>query len=96
MLKFIKVAGNSLFPDYREGDYVMVITYPFFLFKLGDTIIFQHPEYGKLIKNIEQLDSDKIHVVGIHPDSIDSRRFGPIDRSSVIGKVIWHIKNPAR
>jgi phage repressor protein C with HTH and peptisase S24 domain len=96
MLKLIKVTGSSLFPEYQEGDYVMIITCPFFIFKQGDTIVFQHPEHGKMIKNIERLDSDKIHVVGIHPDSIDSRRFGPIYRRSVIGKVIWQIKKPAR
>lgn len=94
MLKFIKVTGNSLYPEYREGDYVMIITIPFFPFKQGDTIVFQHPTYGKMIKKIERIESDKIQVKGTHPDSVDSRRFGPIDRKSVLGKVIVHIKRP--
>jgi phage repressor protein C with HTH and peptisase S24 domain len=92
MLKFIKVTGNSLYPEYREGDYVMILTLPFLSFKRGDTIVFQHPNYGEMIKTIDRIDSDKIQVIGTHPSSIDSRRFGPIDRNSVLGKVIWHIK----
>jgi phage repressor protein C with HTH and peptisase S24 domain len=94
MLKLIKVVGSSLYPEYREGDYVMVITVPFFRFKKGDTIIFQHPTHGRMIKNIDRIESDKIQVKGTHPDTIDSRRFGPIDRDTVLGKVIWHIKRP--
>ena len=95
MLKFVKVSGNSLEPEYREGDYVMVITFPFFHFKRGDTVVFHHPNYGMMIKKIERVDSDKIYVVGIHTDSIDSRQFGPINPKSVVGKVIWQIKKPA-
>ena len=94
MLKLIKVTGNSLYPDYREGDYVMVVTVPFFPFKGGDTIVFRHPTYGTMIKKITRVDLDGIHVVGSHPDSIDSRRFGSIQRRDVVGKVIWHIRKP--
>lgn len=94
MLKFIKVKGDSLSPDYQEGDYVMILTYPFFLFKRGDTIVFRHSDYGRMIKKIDRRDRDSIYVVGTHPNSIDSRRFGPIDRGAVAGKVIWHIKKP--
>jgi len=72
----------------------MVITVPFFPFKQGDAIVFRHPVHGIMIKNIKQVESDKILVEGLHPNSIDSRQFGLIDRGIVIGKVIWHIKRP--
>ena len=96
MFKFIKVTGNSLYPEYREGDYVMIITIPFFQFKNGDTIVFQHPTYGRMIKIIERIESDKFIVIGSHPGSIDSRQFGSIDREAILGKVIWHIKRPGK
>ena len=92
MFKFIKVTGKSLYPEYQEGDYVMIITFPFFPFKRGDTVIFNHPKFGRMIKVISRIDSDKIHVIGIHPGSIDSRQFGPICREDITGKVIWHIR----
>jgi len=92
MFKFIKVTGDSLSPSYNEGDYVILITYPLFSFKRGDTIVFRHPEYGTMIKDIDSLDSDKIQVIGTHPHSVDSRQFGPINQSEVVGKVILHFK----
>ena len=92
MLKFIKVTGRSLSPEYQEGDYVMVVTFPFFPFKRGSTIVFQHPDYGVMIKKIETISEDGIHVTGSHPDSVDSRRFGPVNREAVMGVVVWHIR----
>jgi nickel-type superoxide dismutase maturation protease len=94
MLKLIKVTGKSLYPDYREGDYVMVVTLPFLSFKTGDAIVFRHPTYGTMMKKITRVDSSGLYVVGNHPDSIDSRRFGPVQRREVVGKVIWHIQKP--
>lgn len=94
MLKFIKVTGNSLSPDYREGDYVMILTVPFLFFKRGNTIVFQHSEYDLMIKKIDRIQADGIYVIGSHPNSIDSRQFGPVDRRKIIGVVVWHIKKP--
>ena len=42
MLKFIKVSGKSLLPEYREGDFVLVAKIPFFLrhIRQGDIVVF--------------------------------------------------------
>ena len=96
MFGILKVTGDSLAPDYREGDFVLVVKIPFLLKRLGrgDTIVFKHPDYGILIKRIDSLDTDggEIYVTGTQPNSVDSRRFGPIRYRDVMGKVIWHIR----
>jgi signal peptidase I len=98
MFGLFKVTGNSLSPDYQEGDFVLLLKIPFFLnrVKEGDIIVFKHPYYGDMIKKIERFSPDKeqIYVIGTHPDSADSRKFGPILRMDLIGKVIWHIRRP--
>jgi nickel-type superoxide dismutase maturation protease len=100
MLRVIKVTGDSLSPEYREGDYVVVATIPFFLnrIQVGDVIVFRQPTYGTLIKKVAQVerDGDQIFVVGAHPNSVDSRQFGPIARQALIGRVIWHIPKSTR
>lgn len=100
MLRVIKVTGDSLSPDYREGDYVVITTIPFFLNRIqaGDVIVFQQPTFGTLIKKVAQVESagDRFYVVGAHPGSVDSRRFGPVYRQALIGRVIWHIPRPTR
>jgi signal peptidase I len=98
MLRLFKVKENSLVPQFREGDFVIIAKIPLLWFKLrpGDTVVFRHSEYGTMIKKIKYLTPDgrSLFVIGSHPDSIDSRHFGLIPCRDVIGKVIWHVRKP--
>lgn len=94
MLALIKVTGNSMLPVYNEGDFVVITKIPLFLHCLqkGDVIVFTRNPYGILIKQIEQIISpDEIYVTGTHGDRLDSHRIGPINKGSIIGRVILHI-----
>jgi signal peptidase I len=94
MLRLLKITGDSLTPEFQEGDFVLVSKIPFFFSspKTGDIIAFHQPGYGLLIKRIQSIERDgRIEVIGSHPESIDSRIFGPILKKEICGKVIWHI-----
>jgi len=61
----------------------------------GDIIVFNHDNYGTLIKIIESvLPGGEFFVRGTQENSLNSRRLGYIPRSAVKGKVIWHIRKP--
>jgi hypothetical protein len=81
-------------PDFREGDFVILATAPFFLkrINIGDIIIFDHKVYGTLIKRIASFDPEtaEAYVEGIRPDSLDSHRLGTIRHDAIRGKVIAH------
>ena len=98
MFKIHKVTGNSMSPDFQEGDFVVLTTLPFILkrLKIGDIIIFEHKLYGTLIKRIASFDPEtaEAYVEGTHPDSLDSRRLGTIRREAIRGKVIAHFSKP--
>ena len=105
MIKIIKVTGNSLAPEFREGDFVVLATFAprvlrkrFFFtpLKPGDVIVFRHEDHGTMIKKFDHYegDQDHLYVTGTHPLSVDSSQFGPIGKEELIGKVIWHIPRP--
>ena len=98
MLKIIKVTGESLSPLFLPGDYVLIKKYTFLLGSIseGDIVVFTHPSYGLMIKEIHWVNSElqQIHVKGSHPLSVDSSKIGPIASADILGKVIWHIKKP--
>ena len=98
MISVIKVTGNSLWPLYREGDFVIISKIPFTLnrIKNGDIIVFKHDIHGTLIKQVEGIsgEGDKLYVTGTQANSVDSRQFGEIDKASIIGKVVMHVRNP--
>jgi signal peptidase I len=98
MIKVLKVTGDSLAPDYQEGDFVVALKIPF-LFKSitpGDTVVFRNAVYGTMIKRVERIDptSGDLYVLGTHPNSVDSRQFGALGQADLVGKVIWHIRKP--
>jgi len=95
MLKLLKITGDSLTPEYQNGDFVIISKIPFLFAppSPGDVIAFRQVGYGLLIKRIEGVTQyGEVNVIGSHPESIDSRVFGPIRRESILGKVIWHIQ----
>jgi signal peptidase I len=100
MLRFIKILGNSLLPEYQEGDFVLVGKMPLFLHsvKRGDVIVYRHPLYGTMIKKVDRVmpDENQIYVVGTDENSVDSRQLGAVRKDALIGRVIWHIRRPFR
>jgi signal peptidase I len=95
MVRLLKVTGDSLGPEYQEGDFVLISKIPFYLIppSPGDVIAFNQPGYGLLIKRIQNIAPDGgVNVIGNHPESIDSRVFGSVRRMDILGKVIWHIR----
>jgi len=96
MLKLLRVAGDSMAPDFQEGDFVLVSKIPFLFRRLrpGDVIVFRHPNYGTLIKTVAALGPapDEVLVTGIAPASVDSRKLGAIPLRAITGKVIWHAR----
>ena len=95
MLKLLKITGDSLTPDYQNGDFVIISKIPFLFTppSPGDIIAFRQPGYGQMIKRIQQITPDgEVNVIGSHPESIDSREFGPVRKETILGKVIWHIR----
>ena len=99
MFRLLKVTGDSLSPLYKEGDFVVITTLPFFLRRLrqGDIIVFQHGLYGTLIKIVDRFlpEEDAVYVIGTSEESLDSRRLGPISRAALKGRVLWHIARPS-
>ena len=95
MIQLLKVTGESLSPFFVHGDYVLVTGLPRVLRRLkpGDVVVFRHPAYGVMIKQVDHLseDGEELFVLGSHPDSNDSRSFGLIPRGWVFGKVFWRI-----
>jgi signal peptidase I len=96
MFRLLKVRGHSLYPEFRDGDYVLTARVPFPSGKIksGNVIVFRQPVHGLMVKRVQKVldDGTAFEVRGTQIDSTDSRNFGPVPLSKVLGKVIWHIR----
>lgn len=80
-----------MLPTLKEGHEVLVFNW----WKLpglreGDLVVIK-VKGQEMIKRVQKYDSRLIFVTGDNKkDSLDSRKFGWIGKSQIIGKVIWH------
>ena len=94
MIKVLKIKGDSLYPQYKNGDFVIIARSPFLFgkIKVGDVIAFHHAQYGMMIKKVLEIHSNGYDVRGSIVESVDSRQLGLMPFNTVLGKVIWHIR----
>ncbi len=80
-------------PTLKYGDTVLVNKLSFLLKppKKGGIVAVRDPRDGKiLIKRISKIENGEYFVLGDNKkESTDSRKFGMLDRQSIIGKVIY-------
>ena len=95
MLKLLKVRGVSLWPEVQDGEYVLAARFPIlFRIRPGHLVVFRRPGGQVLIKRVERIEPDGSYFVrGSHPESVDSREFGPVAPGNVIGRVVWRWSN---
>ena len=86
----VAVAGRSMEPTFKDGDWLLVrqLRRPP---RAGEVVIAADPREPArlLVKRVRAVAHDGVTVVGDHPDpaeSTDSRQFGPIPPSAVMGR----------
>ena len=86
--RLIRVDGESMAPDLPSGSYA--------LFRKcrsnrkGDTVLVNHSRLGLIIKDISDFTpGGQIWLKGRSPLSISRQRMGQIDRTQILGKLIW-------
>jgi phage repressor protein C with HTH and peptisase S24 domain len=83
-----RVHGKSMLPTLKPGA-IVVVTGVFNDLQKEDVVIILHGGIEK-IKRIADYKGGRIYLTGDNrSQSTDSRSFGWLDESAVIGKVIW-------
>lgn len=85
------VSGNSMFPTLRSGQDVLCFHWAYIFSKpKGGDIVVVRVNGRDMVKRIQLCHGRGIIVIGDNEkESSDSRSFGAIDRSEIIGKVVF-------
>jgi signal peptidase I len=91
----LEVEGVSMVPVLAPGDRILVLRTD--QIAVGDIIAFADPDgnEGVMVKRASGVDRSSVRVEGDNFDaSRDSRHFGPVPRSAIIGRVLWCYWSP--
>jgi signal peptidase I len=102
--KIVKIQGNSMYPVLESNSFALADKYLHKLFTVQKEDILLLEVGGKevvkkivgfpgeriVVENkIVKLENDEIFVMGENlPESIDSREYGPVKISNIIGKIV--------
>ena len=89
--KFI-ISGNSMEPDYKEGDHVVTFSYMFSQPKKGDIIVFRKNNLN-FIKKIEKDINGQYFVSSINEIGSNSNSLGFVDKQDIMGRVIMKFRD---
>jgi len=89
MLKLVKITGNSMSPTLENGDYVL--TKKPRLLRAGLIYVINHIDLGRIVKRLGDIKHDRCYFIGDNPASTPSNIIGAVEKSRVIGQVIWII-----
>lgn len=89
----VRVTGTSMAPLLQPGDELLVNPFAYRRSppEIGDIVIAWHPqrEQFKLIKRVVEITTDGYWIEGDNlAESTDSRLFGAVPRTSILGKVV--------
>lgn len=90
------IYGNSMLPTLKPGQDILCFNWAYLFSKpkKGDIVVVK-VNGRDIIKRIQKYDDRRIFVTGDNQKkSTDSRNFGPIDKSEIIGKVIFIMDHP--
>lgn len=86
-------------PELEDGDEVLVQDYGCAPVCIGDVVLVRHPTMAstRIIKRVGDLrDGGDLWLVGDNADeSTDSRHFGPVPRTRLIGRVVARFSSGA-
>jgi nickel-type superoxide dismutase maturation protease len=94
----VAVAGNSMAPVLRDGDWVVVVPLvrpP----RVGEIVVARDPRAPErlLLKRVARVKDGACTLLGDRPEeSTDSRTFGPVARSLILGRAVFRYVPLAR
>ncbi len=93
MLAVYRAKGNSMSPQIKSGDYIVLFTWLIFKPWPGMLVVFNHPKYGVILKSVVDVNHKKktFSSQGLSPMSVDAINLKNNPISSIKGFVIWQL-----
>jgi nickel-type superoxide dismutase maturation protease len=94
VLRRVEVTGESMRPALAPGDRLLVLRHPRWRWRAGQLAALRDPRGGRdgalLVKRVVRVSASGVEVRGDNPSaSTDSRTFGPVSPTLLVGPVLY-------
>jgi len=93
VLRLARVAGISMAPTLRDGDFVVAVSARWWgRPRRGDIVLGEHAELGLIIKRVADVDGQgRLTLAGDNPFSRESALLGSLPASAVWGRAVLRV-----
>ena len=80
-------------PPYRDGDYLLTRRYRISRPRVGDDVVFTHPDFGPVLKRIARIDDGWLTFKGLNALSADTAALGRVSQNQCgdLNRVALHL-----
>ena len=89
----VRVRGESMRPRLEPGDFAIFKAAR--AYAVGDTVLVDHPVYGRIVKSVRAFDGGRVWLAGTAPKSISAEALRSVPRTAIIGRQIWRVRQRA-
>ena len=95
-VRLLAVEGDSMRPTLTPGDRLLVVRRR--RYRIGDVVALRSPRDGRtIVKRVSAIAGASVEVRGDNAAaSTDSRAFGPVPVSSILGRAVYRYAPTAR
>ena len=65
-------------PSYHDGDYVLTLRYGRRRPRVGDDVVFEHPDYGTVLKRVDRIRDGNLSFAGLNSLSAAPEALGTV------------------
>lgn len=94
MIRLFRVRGQSMKPDYRDGDLAVALSASWDRLmgrqpRGGDDVVARHPNFGLVLKRLESIGEDGVRLRGLSNLSAEPEFLRLKSKADVVGRVVW-------
>ena len=90
--QLLRIRGHSMAPALQDGDYAVakrLRTGEDLV--VGDVVEIDHPDFGLIVKRVNEVLPRQVRVGGEAARSIDADQIGPIARARITARLVWRV-----
>lgn len=90
--RVVRICGESMTPRLRPGSFALFR--PARTLTSGDTVLVEHPRYGRIVKSVRAIADGEVWLEGLSPHSTAADRLGSVPSQTVLGRLAFQVPPP--